>query len=113
MRLYICQDCGGIFEREEVEFTDQVPYANEKDRRGWLYPVCPRCGSDDIGVGDVCDRCEAAPADTYLGDVCLCRRCKDYVVGHITRHVRALSEEEGVDYETAKQYVIGWSELNW
>lgn len=109
MRLYYCENCGGVFEREEVRF---VPYKNgEMDRRGMFWPECPVCGSEDIYIADACERCEAAPADGWLGSVHLCGPCRDAVLEHVERHISVFSEEAGIEYETAVEYFIGWSEL--
>ena len=110
MRLYKCNECGGIYEREEMKWTDYK--YDEKDLRGFQWPVCPRCGSENVDFGSSCEWCNADLASEFLGDMYVCKKCFDQIVADVTKTVDEFASKSGIEYSTAKEWFIGWAEEN-
>lgn len=106
MTLYKCWNCGAVMEREEVVWKfqkfDQPAYD--------MYPFCCRCGSDDVSAEHACDICEAQPADDFLGVLHVCAGCARHIREAVERHIDALAKEEALDYRSAKEWFIAWSD---
>lgn len=109
MRLYKCNNCGALMEREEVawhrEKYDEPAFS--------MYPSCRACGSDDITVGESCEWCDADLAVGDLGAFHVCAKCRELILGDISKEVDEFAHRRGVDYLTAKEWFIGWADANW
>lgn len=111
MRLYRCDDCGRIYEREEMDWTDQI--YDQKDLRGFVYPVCPHCGSDQVEAGHSCDVCETNMGEVWMGDILVCNTCKEHILKSVTARVEALAKDEKLSFDEARDWIIGWAESVW
>lgn len=111
MRMYVCLECGGIFEHKDMKWTNRTYDLERLD--GMVFPVCPSCGSEDVDSGEVCERCGEAIGDEWLGEVQVCRKCKEAVLDEIEETIDQFAQDRSIDYKTAKEYFLGWSEERW
>lgn len=109
MRLYKCGNCGHVMEREEVDWRREKYDQEAFDE----FPFCPWCGSDDIEIGQACEVCNAEPGDDFLGDLFVCGSCARHIGETMSKHIEQIATEEGLDYTTAKEWVLAWAEANW
>ena len=52
--MYICNDCGAVFEECKVEYEFH-PYGSGTAKEEWWY--CPNCDSADFEEAKECKRC--------------------------------------------------------
>ena len=111
MVLYKCLECGGIFEHEDMKWTS---YSYSMPRLDGLeFPVCPSCGSEDVDSGEACEQCGEAIGDEWLGSLQLCKKCKEGILDEVENSIDQFAQDHRVDYATAKEYFLGWSEERW
>jgi len=109
-RLYKCNDCGRIAEREEMSWTDLI--YDQKDLRGFVHPICPACGSDDIDYGESCEYCQADIGEEWLGNFLVCEKCNRILMASVEEAVQDYAAKNQTDYSTAKEWFLGWAENN-
>lgn len=109
MRMYECGNCGKVMD------IDAVDWRREKydQEAAGLYPFCPDCGSDDVAEATPCEMCEEKPGQDFLGDYYLCPDCANRIREAVNRKIDELEAEEGLDWKTAKEWVLAWASANW
>ena len=69
--MYICRDCGELFEHPVTHYDDPSPYGVSLPSGSYEYYECPECGSDDITEAEECPCC----GNHYDGQKVLCDNC--------------------------------------
>ena len=83
--MYICLDCGRIFDEDEADVIrdDPSPAGVSLPSGYYEYPCCPDCGSDYLGETEKCMLCgEYVGEDDMIGG--FCKDCAADVLGRMS-----------------------------
>ena len=69
--MFICKECGAVFEEPNVTYDDPSPSGVALASGAYEYDYCPECGGEDIEVADECASC-----GEYIIGKTLCEDCK-------------------------------------
>lgn len=101
--MYICKDCGALFEEPAVWYDDPSPAGVGLPSGSYEYCECPECGSDDFEEANECPRCDCH----YLGDKILCDDCMEEL-GIELREIKGRFHMTQDDFEQAIYEYFGW-----
>lgn len=104
--MYICKECGEVFNEPAVEYDDPSPYGVGLPSGHYTYSYCPKCNCDDIDEASVCVSCgEYFDGDTSVGGLC------EWCWESFTLRIAKLKDEMGMDddefHEAIASY-FGW-----
>ena len=101
--MYICKECGKVFEEPCVEHDDPSPQGVGLASGYYTYTYCPHCGSDEFTEADLCLCCgDYIPS----GDV-LCKDCRADVAQTLTELKESMKLNQD-DFEEAVAQYFGW-----
>lgn len=101
--MYICKDCGAVFEEPGIVYDDPSPAGVALPSGSYAYEECPDCGGDDFEEARHCDRCD----EYYLGDKILCDSCMEEL-GIELREIKGRFHMTQDDFEQAICDYFGW-----
>ena len=101
--MYICKDCGALFEEPVVWYDDPSPTGVSLPSGCYEYHECPSCGSDDFTEAKECEAC----GDHYDGDSILCPSCMERF-GMELKAIKGLFELDQDNFEQAICDYFGW-----
>lgn len=79
---YYCEDCGEVFDEDEIELRvngEWLEYWGSRVYREVNTSLCPHCGSESIQEASYCDKCGEAYPPENLDENNLCEDCKEGV----------------------------------
>lgn len=104
--MYICKDCGYVFEEPVVEYDDPSPAGVSLASGAYEYESCPHCGSDDIDGAEVCACCGEWYDGTKNSKI-VCGDCYEDIEQELEaiRKGHNLSKD---DFEEVITEIFGW-----
>ena len=97
--MYICEDCGKIFDEEEVVVIhdDPSPAGVSLPSGYYTYRCCPYCDSEDISEATECEVC-GKMMSVNSGEENICDECID----DISKELEEIREGVGLSYMSFK-----------
>ena len=100
--MYICKDCGELFETPVITKDDPSPAGVSLPSGYYEFESCPHCDSFDIEEAQECKSC----GEWFDGEG-LCDNCRE----ELYRSLAALRDDMGLmqdDFEEAICEIFGW-----
>ena len=100
--MWICKDCGEVFEEPIVTRDDPSPAGVSLSSGYYEFESCPRCESFDIEKATECRSC----GEWFDGDM-LCDNCKE----ELYKSLIAIRDDMNLtqdDFEQAICVIFGW-----
>ena len=102
--MYICKDCGEVFEKAVVVREDPSPQGVSLTAGEYEYETCPYCDSDNIDGAEECVCCgEYHDADEGI----ICEECKDGIKEEL-EEIRIRNGFTKDDFEQVVAEIFGW-----
>lgn len=102
--MYICKECGKVFEEPVVMYDDPSPSGISLSAGAYEYHACPYCESDDVGEAVECPCCgEYHDYD----DGIVCKECRDGIAGELDE-IRIRNGFTKDDFEQVVAEIFGW-----
>ena len=102
--MYICKDCGAVFEEPYKWRDDPSPAGVSLSSGYYEYWECPSCGSEDV---DEAERCEVC--GEYIAESGICESCR----AQIEEEVKDIKRSWRLDDTTFRDVMISIIEHNW
>lgn len=78
--MYICKNCGAVFEEPDIEAYDPSPDGVGLPRGYYEIHYCPMCGGDWIEQADKCPSC----GEYFIGGI-VCDDCRETLSDGLNR----------------------------
>ena len=102
--MYICKDCGAVFEEPNVWRDDPSPAGVALPSGYYEYWECPKCGSEDIDEAKQCEVCGEYIAFRGICDTCM---------AEITEEVKQIQKSRKLSDSTFREVMDDIIESNW
>lgn len=102
--MYVCKDCGEVFEEPVVVYDDPSPQGVSLPRGAYEFRSCPYCDSDNIDEAEVCVCC----GEYYNPeDGIVCKECSDGIKEEL-EDIRVRNGLTQDDFEQVITEIFGW-----
>lgn len=100
--MYICKECGEVFEEPVVIYDDPSPQGVSLPRGAYEFRSCPYCDSDNIDEAEICPSC-----DKWHNNRILCDDCMGEIKAEL-ENIRRDHKLTQDDFEEVITEIFGW-----